>query len=80
MSSIIDSVRGMRDVLPQELAAQAGHDKNAAIQKAFLRVLGRPPVEQEQTLTAGALADNSKEMWTDVLWSLLVSPEFQYVR
>ena len=56
-------------------------DRGEAVESAFLGVLSRPAGEAEKELTLAYLGETpSSEEWTDVLWGLVVGPEFQYVR
>lgn len=57
----------------------ADYHKDAA-QEAFLRIYSRFPTEEETKATLAFLGDSpGKSEWGDMLWALVVSPQFQYV-
>ncbi|HZO53318.1 MAG TPA: hypothetical protein VFB63_11395, partial [Bryobacteraceae bacterium] len=55
-------------------------DKVALVDRVFLHALGRKPSPKESAVAAGYLRDGKPEGLEDLLWSVLLSPEFQYVR
>jgi hypothetical protein len=70
------------------LASDLGKEKDPArvIQTLYRRALGRLPTSEEQVLAQPLLGNpaNSSEArrqgWEDFLWTLVVSPEFQFIR
>lgn len=64
--------------LPRSLAET--RNREAAVEVAFLSTLSRYPSESELELTLQFLGDNpGVTVWGDVLWALVVSPEFHYI-
>ena len=55
-------------------------DKQALIDRVFLHALARKPSAQESAVAAEYLRAGKPEGLEDLLWSVLLSPEFQYVR
>ena len=55
-------------------------DKVALVDRVFLHALARKPSPKESAVAAGYLRDGKPEGLEDLLWSVLLSPEFQYVR
>jgi hypothetical protein len=53
-------------------------DKSRLAERLFWQLLGRAPSEAEQRLALAALADGVPGL-EDLLWTLLLHPEFQYV-
>jgi hypothetical protein len=55
-------------------------DKVALVDRVFLHALARKPSPKESAVATGYLRDGKPEGLEDLLWSVLLSPEFQYVR
>lgn len=56
-------------------------DAEEAIEHAFLSLYSRPPKENELKFTMEFFGPKiDEDEWSDILWSLTVSPEFQYIR
>jgi hypothetical protein len=70
------------------LASDLGKEENPAnvIQTLYRRALSRLPNEEEISLARPLLGSSKdkpaarQEGWEDFLWTLFVSPEFQFVR
>jgi hypothetical protein len=59
---------------------QAGRDPDALIRRVFLTAFGRGPVPEERSAAAELLGDPaSPEGVQDLLWALLMLPEFQLI-
>ena len=56
------------------------HESKALVDRVFLHALARKPLAGERALAAAYLRDGKPEGLEDLLWSILLSPEFQYVR
>jgi hypothetical protein len=75
---------GAKTLLASDLGREA--DAKKVARTLYLRALGREPSADEAALAApltGTPKDPSTERqqrWQDVLWVLLMSPEFQFVR
>ena len=54
--------------------------KEALIDRVFLHALARKPTAAESAVAAEYLRGGKPEGLEDLLWSVLLSPEFQYVR
>jgi hypothetical protein len=76
--------QGAKRLLASELGRQTDADKVAGT--LYLRALGRPPNAEELTLARPLLGTPTdkpaqrQEGWEDLLWTLFMSPEFQFVR
>ena len=55
-------------------------DADALISNLYRHALSRPPNPREHEIAREFLASGSPEGLEDLLWSILLSPEFQYVR
>lgn len=56
-------------------------DTEKAITQVFMSLYSRPPSESEMKFTMEFFGpDIDEDEWADILWSLTVSPEFQYIR
>ncbi|MEP7362468.1 MAG: DUF1549 domain-containing protein [Acidobacteriota bacterium] len=55
-------------------------DKQALVDRVFLHALARKPSAAESAVALEYLRDGKPEGLEDLLWSVLLSPEFQYVR
>jgi hypothetical protein len=65
--------------LPGELSETENRKK--AIESAFLIMLTRYPTEQEFVITSDYLSHGANQTdWEDLLWGLMIAPEFQYIR
>jgi hypothetical protein len=64
------------------LSSQA--DVSKAVNEMYWTVLNRPATEKELKLAVAYLKNSDpasvKEPWGDMMWALVVSPEFQYIR
>lgn len=58
----------------------AQHGSKALLERVFLHALARKPSAGESAVAAAYLRDGKPEGLEDLLWSILLSPEFQYVR
>lgn len=64
-----------------QLAANGGKTAKEVVDDLFLRMLSRPPTTEEQALlSAMAGSPLSAQGLEDVLWAILMLPEFQLVR
>ncbi|MBL9155705.1 MAG: DUF1549 domain-containing protein [Verrucomicrobiales bacterium] len=64
-----------------QLAANGGKTAREVVDDLFLRMLSRPPTTEEQALlSAMAGSPLSAQGLEDVLWAILMLPEFQLVR
>lgn len=65
-----------------ELASQS--DRKKVVNQLYWTVLNRPPTSKEMKLGLAYLKDNpsakASEPLGDMLWALVVSPEFQFIR
>jgi hypothetical protein len=51
-----------------------------SVRKLFLHVYSRYPTEQESEATVAFAGEEANAVeWADILWAMLVSPQFQYV-
>ncbi len=56
-------------------------DAEKAVETVFMSMYSRPPSEDELKFTLKFFGpDIDEKEWSDILWSLAVSPEFQYIR
>jgi len=61
--------------------AQSGKSSADLVEAIFLRALSRPPTtEEKSTLVAGMGENPSPQAIEDLLWMVLLLPEFQFVR
>jgi hypothetical protein len=59
----------------------AAPDRGRALDEAYRALLSRPPTEAEARRALDFLGETpSEEAWGDVVWALVMGPEFQYAR
>lgn len=64
--------------LPASLAQQ--DDPVEAVEDAFVSILSRPPSPQEREVSLAFVGSgNDPQAWGDMVWALVVSPEFHYI-
>lgn len=66
---------------PVRVWSQQGVSKREAIERLFLQTLSRRPTDSEmQTVKSYFEGGNSDEKWSDMLWSLINTREFMFIR
>ncbi|MCH7814851.1 MAG: hypothetical protein IID40_12620, partial [Planctomycetes bacterium] len=59
----------------------AGLNGRQAIERIYLQTLSRPPTSQERGMVTRYLGrEDTAEKWSDVLWALINTREFMFIR